>query len=37
MTTSNQAAIQWERDWDTAVRRAQEERRLLLIDVEKED
>jgi hypothetical protein len=28
--------IQWERDWDTAIKRVRDERRLLLIDVEKD-
>lgn len=37
MTTSNPATIHWERDWDAAFSRAQVDRRLLLIDVEKED
>lgn len=34
---SNNEAIVWEHDWDDAVRRARNERRLLLVDVEKEN
>ena len=29
-------ASHWERDWDAAIHRARQERRLLLIDVEKD-
>ena len=36
MTASENRGIRWERDWDTAMSRARRERRLLLIDVEKE-
>jgi hypothetical protein len=36
MTAVEQLGISWERDWDAAIHRAQQERRLLLIDVEKE-
>jgi hypothetical protein len=36
MTAVEQPGISWERDWDTAIRRARQERRLLLIDVEKD-
>jgi hypothetical protein len=28
--------IRWERDWESALSRARQERRLILIDVEKE-
>jgi len=36
MTAMEQQGISWERDWDAAMHRARQERRLLLIDVEKE-
>jgi len=36
MTAGKQHGIAWERDWDAAIHRARQERRLLLIDVEKE-
>lgn len=36
MIESSETTIQWERDWDTATARAKRERRLLLIDVEKD-
>jgi hypothetical protein len=36
MTTVEQHGISWERDWDAAIHRARQERRLLLIDVEKD-
>src|SRR5215211_7899701 len=36
MTAVEQQGIAWERDWDAAIHRARQERRLLLIDVEKE-
>lgn len=36
MTESEQASIRWERSWDAALHRARTERRLLLIDVEKD-
>ena len=36
MTAMEQHDISWERDWDAAIQRARQERRLLLIDVEKE-
>jgi hypothetical protein len=36
MTTVEQHGICWERDWDAAIHIARQERRLLLIDVEKE-
>lgn len=34
---SNNEAIVWEHDWEEAERRARNERRLLLIDVEKDN
>jgi hypothetical protein len=37
MTTSEQPGLRWEHDWDAAMTRARQERRLLLIDVEKEN
>ena len=37
MTAVEQYGISWERDWNAAVDRARQERRLLLIDVEKDD
>jgi hypothetical protein len=36
MTAVEQKGISWEHDWDAAIHRARQERRLLLIDVEKE-
>jgi len=36
MTAVEQPGISWERDWDAAIHRARQERRLLLIDVEKD-
>jgi hypothetical protein len=36
MTAVEQHGIAWERDWDAAIHRARQERRLLLIDVEKD-
>ena len=36
MTDVEQPGISWERDWDAAIHRARQERRLLLIDVEKD-
>jgi len=36
MTAVEQPGISWERDWDAAKHRARQERRLLLIDVEKD-
>jgi hypothetical protein len=36
MTAVEQHVIAWERDWEAAIHRARQERRLLLIDVEKE-
>ena len=36
MTVVERHAISWERDWDAAIHRARQERRLLLIDVEKD-
>ena len=36
MTAVEQRGISWERDWDAAINRARQERRLLLIDVEKD-
>jgi hypothetical protein len=36
MTVVEQHGISWERGWDTANHRARQERRLLLIDVEKD-
>ena len=36
MTGAEKHGIQWERDWDAAIHRARQERRLLLIDVEKD-
>jgi hypothetical protein len=36
MTVVEQREISWERDWDAAIHRARQERRLLLIDVEKD-
>ena len=36
MTVLEQHGISWERDWDVAIHRARQERRLLLIDVEKD-
>ena len=36
MAIPERASIEWERDWQTAVERAGRERRLLLIDVEKD-
>jgi hypothetical protein len=36
MATPEPPSIAWERDWQTAVERAGRERRLLLIDVEKD-
>ena len=35
MTAVEQNGISWERDWDAAIHRARQERRLL-IDVEKD-
>ena len=37
MNAAEQHGIHWERDWDAAIHRARQERRLLLIDVEKGD
>jgi hypothetical protein len=37
MTAVEQHGIPWERDWDAAIHRARQERRLLLIDVEKDN
>jgi hypothetical protein len=37
MSSIDDARIDWEHDWDTALERARGERRLLLIDVEKEN
>lgn len=37
MTAVEQHGISWERDWDAAINLARQERRLLLIDVEKEN
>jgi hypothetical protein len=37
VTKSDSQGIAWERDWDAAVQRARQDRRLLLIDVEKEN
>jgi hypothetical protein len=36
MTAAEQHGISWVRDWDAAIHRARQERRLLLIDVEKD-
>jgi len=36
MTAVERKGIAWERDWDAAIHRARQDRRLLLIDVEKE-
>jgi hypothetical protein len=36
MNAAEQHGIHWERDWDAAIHRARQERRLLLIDVEKD-
>ena len=36
MIAVEQQSIAWERDWDAAIHRARQERRLLLIDVEKD-
>jgi hypothetical protein len=36
VTNTERQGIAWERDWDAAMQRARQERRLLLIDVEKE-
>jgi hypothetical protein len=36
MTAVEQQGISWVHDWDAAIHRARQERRLLLIDVEKE-
>jgi len=36
MVAVEQPSISWERDWDVAIHRARQERRLLLIDVEKD-
>ena len=36
MSESGVASISWERDWDAAADRARRERRLLLVDVEKD-
>jgi hypothetical protein len=36
MATPTDGQIAWEREWDEAVQRARQERRLLLVDVEKE-
>jgi hypothetical protein len=37
MTDASEPRIAWEHDWDAARERARRERRLLLIDVEKEN
>jgi hypothetical protein len=37
MAASEQHGLRWEHDWDAAMARARQERRLLLIDVEKEN
>ena len=37
MTAVEQHRISWGRDWDAAIHRARKERRLLLIDIEKDD
>jgi hypothetical protein len=37
MNAVEQHGISWERDWGAANHRARQERRLLLIDVEKEN
>jgi hypothetical protein len=34
---TDERGIVWEHDWDEALARAQRERKLLLIDVEKEN
>jgi hypothetical protein len=36
MTAVEQDSISWERDWDAVFHRARQERRLVLVDVEKE-
>jgi hypothetical protein len=36
MTDASKSGIDWQRDWDEAVGRARQQRRLLLIDVEKD-
>ena len=36
MSAAEQQGIHWERDWDAAIHRARQERRLLLIDAEKD-
>lgn len=36
MTATDHSELHWERDWDAALSRARSERRLLLIDVEKD-
>src|SRR5918993_6030820 len=33
MNAAEQHGIHWERDWDAAIHRARQERRLLLIDI----
>ncbi len=37
MTTTEQFGVHWEDDWDAAMTRASQERRLLLVDVEKDN
>ena len=37
MTETDGTGIVWEHDWDAALVRAHQERRLLVIDVEKEN
>ncbi len=37
MVASEQRELRWQYDWDTAMVRARQERRLLLIDIEKEN
>lgn len=37
MTAADQPSLHWEHDWDAAMTRASRERRLLLIDVEKDN
>jgi hypothetical protein len=37
MSAPGERQIDWEQDWDAANTRARQERRLLLIDVEKEN
>ena len=37
MPTLDENGLRWEHDWDAAMARARQERRMLLVDVEKDN